>query len=286
MDAEVVDFSISERIYGVLHWFKEALQPLAETRYGESPNVRVALGYLHETRTGEPDVFADIVIPAFRSTLTPTPPPWVLKSDLLPKGYKEQLVALEPPAIHFQFSVLDDEIHVMASCAEFLPQQAKMAFWDLLQKAQARYPEIGPYLQRYKAERKERMKEEHKRKFVDGDHAAVAVPEDRLVTRAGDKKAGMQPQTPDGTVPSATRTVAADIPSWVPKSPEVKQRWRKAYAIMRKMRDERLDPDDWSDNPEPTLDEYRDRLKDRMQRSISTKTIGRILQAGDKKWLK
>lgn len=170
MDTEEVYFSISERIYGVLHWFKEALLPLAEARFKEDQavkegqSVRVALGYLHEPPPDAPGVFADMFIPAFRSTVTPRLPAGLLESDLLPKGHKEQLVPLGP-AICFRFSVLDDEIYVKASCAEFLPERAKKAFWELLQKVKARYPETKSSLQAYETERKERMREDQRRNF-------------------------------------------------------------------------------------------------------------------------
>lgn len=172
MEAGEVYFTISERIYGVLHWFREALRPLTEARFKEDQavkedqSVRVALGYLHEMRPDEPGVFADLVIPAFRSTVTPPLPPELLELDMLPKGHKEQLVSLGP-AIRFRFSVLDDETYVMASCAEFLPSRAKMAFGELLRKVKARYPETAPSLLSYEAERKERMKEDLRRQFGD-----------------------------------------------------------------------------------------------------------------------
>lgn len=110
--------------------------------------------------------------------------------------------------------------------------------------------------------------------------------EDEPGTGAADAKAGTQPQTPDQMASGATRTVAKDIPSWVPKRRDTKLRWQKAYRILCKMRAECLDPPDWSDKPGPTLDEYRDRLKSEMKLNVSNKTVSYFLQAGDNNWLK
>jgi len=119
--------------------------------------------------------------------------------------------------------------------------------------------------------------------------AAAIVPartEDEPGTRAANAKAETQPPTPDRNRPDVATTSATSVPSWVPERHDSRARWRKAYSILRKMRAEYLDPADWSDNPEPTLDEYRDRLKAKMKWSVSSKTVGRILKAGDNNWLK
>lgn len=75
------------------------------------------------------------------------------------------------------------------------------------------------------------------------------------------------------------------IPSWVPKGKAALQRWRRAYNEMVKMRDEYLNSFDKVSPCTPTQDEYRDRLIEKTKRPVSTKTIGRILEAGENGWI-
>jgi len=91
---------------------------------------------------------------------------------------------------------------------------------------------------------------------------------------------------------SAARAERAPvIPSWVPKTPEKRKAWRQAYNIMRKMRDEYLNAEAEGHGREPSQDEYRDRLLEDVRllkdwkKVPGNKTIGRILEAGNKGWL-
>lgn len=175
------------------------------------------MGYLHETDLHGRDS-AEMMIPAFRSTVTPRLPRTLLESDCLPKGYQEELVPLGP-AIHFQFHKLDDETYVMASFSESLPEHAEKAIRDLLLKVQARYPETGPSLHAYQAERKERRKEELRRQFGDAGSARgadiAAAVEGGPGTATGDAKVlppdaegvkpAAQPPTSEATIPKRRR---------------------------------------------------------------------------------
>lgn len=75
-------------------------------------------------------------------------------------------------------------------------------------------------------------------------------------------------------------------PIWFPKRNETLLKWRKAYKIICKMRKEERDPDDWGDDTAPTLADYRDRLRATLKWGPSERTVSRIIQAGDKGWLR
>jgi len=65
---------------------------------------------------------------------------------------------------------------------------------------------------------------------------------------------------------------------YLPKSKRAREKWRKAWRILRDMRQEFLD--DWEDPPPPRPEDYASRLR---QHDIiyGAKTIDRIMTAGD-----
>jgi len=73
---------------------------------------------------------------------------------------------------------------------------------------------------------------------------------------------------------------------WLPKKPETRERWRKAYEHMCDLDEEYGDRwDEFGDNPTPKLADYVDYLASEMSWRPSEKTVGRIRKAGREGWL-
>lgn len=93
------------------------------------------------------------------------------------------------------------------------------------------------------------------------------------------------PVTLSAPAAQGERGPGAPALDWLPKKAETLERWHAAYEIICTMRQEKREVDAWGDDPKPTLADYRDRLGEKMDWRPSVKTVGRIIQAGDKGYL-
>lgn len=109
---------------------------------------------------------------------------------------------------------------------------------------------------------------------------------------AGSTSSTTPPEPPSGeratvaTQPAGAAEVVKEKPAWFPRRATTLAQWSRAYGIISDMRDEATDPGNWQSDSLPALEDYRERLGQEMNWKPSTKTVGRILQAGESEWLK
>lgn len=287
---QMVAFDVPEPLPDVLRWFRETLEPCTMREYQGSPIMELHMEGPRSKKIRGPDgdvTVHEIVMLGIQTKGAPVP------SDWLPEPFFEEFedtwVALGP-VMEFRFYPIRGGTRVWTSYRESLATVSWLFQRFVQEEIEKRYPAVGSLWQEHEAklemQRIEFIESSMRMKSALADATPPARTEDEPGTGAADAKAGTQPQTPDQMASGATRTVAKDIPSWVPKRRDTKLRWQKAYRILCKMRAECLDPPDWSDKPGPTLDEYRDRLKSEMKLNVSNKTVSYFLQAGDNNWLK
>jgi hypothetical protein len=98
-------------------------------------------------------------------------------------------------------------------------------------------------------------------------------------------RANLDPQGEERTTGQIPQT--GPRPFWLPKTPETLEEWREAYDLIRERTAEQavLYDENMYDNPELTLQDYVDHLKDKMRIRRSTKWVGRVIEAGGKGWL-
>ena len=77
------------------------------------------------------------------------------------------------------------------------------------------------------------------------------------------------------------------LPAWFPKTEITRERWKSAYRVMKSL--EGTYREKWEQleikSAKVTQADYRDALIEELNLDFSTKTIGRIKQAGDNEWL-
>lgn len=76
------------------------------------------------------------------------------------------------------------------------------------------------------------------------------------------------------------------LPDWFPKKPETLERWGRAYSFMVELAEEYYQRYlDEEEQPKPKIAEYASKVAYEMKWKPSSKTVGRIKEAGDKGWL-
>jgi len=84
----------------------------------------------------------------------------------------------------------------------------------------------------------------------------------------------------------ASQPTLADRPSWLPKKPETRGHWQKAYDYMCDLDEEYENQwHEFGDNPKPKRADYADYLAQQMRWRPCEKTISRIKRAGKERWL-
>lgn len=77
-------------------------------------------------------------------------------------------------------------------------------------------------------------------------------------------------------------------PKWFPKKPATIQQWKRQYAIILQVDSQYYKDykDGTTDDPQPKLEDYVERLRSRLKKSFSERHIHYVMAAGGKGWLK
>ena len=90
------------------------------------------------------------------------------------------------------------------------------------------------------------------------------------------ENAGPEPDSKDAEM---------DRAGWFPKGETTRRKWGEAWSLIKLQKDEYYKDDGTWDDPEPTIEEIKDRLHTEMNWAPKTRTIRNIKRAGTLGWL-
>jgi len=108
---------------------------------------------------------------------------------------------------------------------------------------------------------------------------AIKAEIDRLTSR----QVQTEPPTPAGDDTDDEEVEAPSMPDWMPKKAKTLKRWKEMYPLWLEMKQEyRGRWDEWedTDTPEPSLNDFRDRIISSLGWKYSTRRLRDVIEAG------
>jgi len=109
------------------------------------------------------------------------------------------------------------------------------------------------------------------------------------IGRLTSQQAQTEPPSPTADGMGDEEAEALSLPDWLPKKAETRKKWKKMYSSWLEMKKEyRERRDEWgdTDDPEPSLNDFRDRIISDLGWKYSTRWLQEIVKAGEANHLK